>query len=253
MAPFNTHFLVAEKIWPDLPNRWQPYYGQFCFGCVAPDVDKTSKTLTQIDTHFFDQTSGYEAMVTKRTAMFLAKQHDFLTRPFAELAPDAQAFILGYLCHLAVDEVSKHLWRPDLWEKMGVKITSAFAVADEVAWQQTQDYSAIHEVLNKLDPLNAITKISVADLEQFLQGVRVFTAAKSVEAEFDALIDMFIGKNTPHREAYRQYLRDEIEPAKEQFHLLQFERVIEVGVQHSQLRLNDLIAGRIPEAAYPEG
>ena len=54
MAPFNTHFLIAEKLWPELDGPWQTYYGQFCFGCVAPDVDKLSSTLTQIDTHFFD-------------------------------------------------------------------------------------------------------------------------------------------------------------------------------------------------------
>jgi hypothetical protein len=28
MAPFNTHFLIAEKLWPELVGPWQLHYGQ---------------------------------------------------------------------------------------------------------------------------------------------------------------------------------------------------------------------------------
>ena len=122
MAPFITHFLAAEKVWPEIKRAasWPNVdstllYGHFCFGCVAPDIDKISATLTQKDTHFFDRTTAWDLMSTHRSATFVNRQADFLYRPFPHLTPAEQAFALGYLCHLCVDEVSKYLWRESTW------------------------------------------------------------------------------------------------------------------------------------------
>jgi len=253
MAPFNTHFLIAEKIWPELSNGpWAAHYGQFCFGCVAPDVDKASATLTQKDTHFFDRSGDYEAMASQRTATFIAQQVDFLYRPFAELPAEAQAFVLGYLCHLCVDEVSKHMWRRKTWLKFHhVKPTSAFAALDELAWRCIQDYATIARAICEIKVLPVIRPIPLADLGWMHQGVCHFVRAKSAEGEYLALVDMFDQPSAAERREYAERFRREIGAAREQVRFFQLEALVEAGIIRSRERLTDLIEGRVPEPSYP--
>lgn len=253
MAPFNTHFLIAEKIWPDLSTGpWAAHYGQFCFGCVAPDVDKASSVLTQKDTHFFDRFGDYEAMASQRTAAFIAQQADFLRHPFAELPAEAQAFVLGYLCHLCVDEVSKHLWRRETWLKFHhVRPTSAFAALDELAWRCIQDYAAITRAFCEIEALPVIRHIALTDLEWMHQGVCRFVQAKSVEDEYLALVDMFDRPSATKRREVAARFRREIDAAREQVRFFQLEILVEAGALRSRERLADLIAERVPEPSYP--
>jgi hypothetical protein len=142
---------VAEKIWPEVRAKlsWpatgsRNHYGQFCFGCIAPDVDKASAMLTQKNTHFYDRTTDYDLMASHRSAAFLKHQAGFLGQPFADLHAEAQAFVLGYLCHLCVDEVSKHMWRREVWVQLKrVHPGATFAAIDEAAWQRIKNYPVI--------------------------------------------------------------------------------------------------------------
>jgi hypothetical protein len=252
MAPFNTHFLIAEKIWPDLPGPWQPYYGQFCFGCVAPDVDKLSPALTQRDTHFFDRFGDYELMATDRSAAFLRHQAEFLIHPFARLAPEAQAFALGYLCHLCVDEVSKHLWRREAWLQFkDIGPGPTFAALDEFAREQTDNYSAIVTGLESLQIIEVIPLIPLPDLVAFWQGVNQFVQAADAEGEYLVLVDMF-DRPTPKERAQKlTSFRAGIDLARQRLHYLQLDRLMSASLTRSYSRLADLIEGRVPEAEYP--
>lgn len=252
MAPFNTHFLIAEKIWPELPGPWQPYYGQFCFGCIAPDVDKLSPALNQRDTHFFDRTGEYDLMASHRSAAFVARQTEFLVRPFAQLWPEAQAFVLGYLCHLCVDEVSKHLWRRETWtpfKDIGPGV--AFSALDEYVRQQTVNYAAIVEALCSVQPLHVIPSIPPADLADMLQGVCHFAQAETPEAEFLALVDMFDRLTPAQREERRHHFRTYLDQARPHLRLFRLDTLIKASLTHSYRRITDLIEDRIPEPGYP--
>ncbi len=252
MAPFNTHFFVAEKMWPDLAGPWQAHYGQFCFGCVAPDVDKASAALTQKDTHFFDRTMDYELMATSRSAAFLRYQNEFLSDPFIKMPPEAQAFVLGYLCHLCVDEVSKHMWRNPTWQQLnGLKIGSAFAALDELARQQTQNYAAILEALAGIRALNVIPRIPPADLERMHRGACDFARATTVDEEYLALIDLFDHPTRQEREQRRQSLRAQIDAARQLVGIFQMETLVEAAINRTFNRVDDLLAGRLPEPDYP--
>lgn len=259
MAPFNVHFLIAEKIWPAVQTMtaWpqsgsKTLYGQFCFGCVAPDVDKLSGTLTQKHTHFFDRSGDYDLMASHRTAAFLAQQADFLGGPFAGLVPEQQAFGLGYLCHLAVDEVSKHMWRRETW--LGFKQIqpgTAFAALDELARQQIRDFPTVAEALCSITVPQVIVPIPPPDLEQMWQTVCAFLQAESVEAEFLTLVD-FIERPLPERRRQRlARFRDEIDYARRQRQVFRLEKMVEASLRHSRSRLADLIEGRMPEPGYP--
>jgi hypothetical protein len=253
MAPFNTHFLIAEKIWPALPGPWRAYYGQFAFGCVAPDVDKVSATLTQRDTHFFDRTSDYDLMATHRSATFLAGQAEFLGQPFANLPPEAQAFVLGYLCHLCVDEVSKHLWRRDTWlQFQDIGPGPAFAALDECAQQQTQNYKAIVTAIDSLNPVDVVPSIPASDLAYFYHSVCRFTKATSTEEAYLTLVDLFDRPTPEQREHKRQHLLAYLTHARQQIHLFEVTTLVEAGLAHSYRRLTELIQGNLPEPGYPD-
>lgn len=138
MAAFLTHLVVGERVWAQLDGRrpqtgtsprWAPMgerverstesssdgwwsseedYGTFLFGCLAPDVDKICAGLEQGVTHFLpkDEDGTY---AWQRSQHFLDHLTDFLRAPFGELHPGEQAFVLGYLCHVAADEISGRL------------------------------------------------------------------------------------------------------------------------------------------------
>jgi hypothetical protein len=253
MAPFNTHFLIAEKIWPDLPGPWQPHYGQFCFGCIAPDVDKVSPKLTQKDTHFFDRTGDYNLMATHRSAAFLQHQAEFLCQPFARLTPAAQAFALGYLCHLCVDEVSKHLWRRDTWlQFQHIGPGAAFAALDELMWQRFQNYAGITQALCSLQPLDIIPRIPRADLIYLHQGVCRFVGAETLVEEYLALVDLFDRPTPAQRAEKRQTFEAHIDLARGQTHFFHVDSLVNASMVRSYSRLTDLIEGRVPEPGYPD-
>jgi len=259
MAPFNTHFLIAEKIWPEvramitLPVTYSSmYYGQFCFGCVAPDVDKVSATLTQKDTHFFDRTTDYELMASHRSTAFLEHQAEFLCRPFTDLPTDAQVFLLGYLCHLAVDEVSKHMWRHDIWLQFKpIRPGASFAALDEAAQQRIQNYPAIVNALDSVNALNVIPLIPLMDLERMLAGTRNFVQARNVEEEFLALVDLFDRPALEQRQEKQQVFRADIDEARRRVHFFQINRLVNAALAHSRRRLDDLIEGRLSGPEYP--
>jgi hypothetical protein len=253
MAPFNTHFFIGEKIWSNLPGPWHPHYGQFCFGCVAPDVDKVSTTLTQRDTHFFDRFGDYELMASHRSAAFLQQQAEFLCRPFAELCPEGQAFALGYLCHLCVDEVSKHLWRRDTWLRFkDIGPGAAFAALDEVVYQGIDNYAAITEAICSLQPFAVVPCIPGPDLASMHLGMCHFVRAATLEEEFLTLVNLFDRATPEQHEQKRQTFRAHIDLARRQTHIFQVDILIEASLARSFSRLADLIEGRVPEPGYPE-
>jgi hypothetical protein len=105
MAPLITHLWIAEQIWPLLAEQWGAFYGDFLFGNLAVDVDKFCPELEQETTHLVgkDETDGW---LTQRSRRFIDRQAELLRAPFSRLVPAEQAFVLGYLLHLAVDEAT---------------------------------------------------------------------------------------------------------------------------------------------------
>jgi len=107
MAPFLTHLVVGERVWAAL-NGARPApdnYGTFLFGCLAPDVDKFCHGLEQSTTHFLakDEAGTWAWLRSQR---FLDSSSAFLRAPFHTLDAVEQAFVMGYLCHVATDEIT---------------------------------------------------------------------------------------------------------------------------------------------------
>ncbi len=84
-----------------------------------------------------------------------------------------------------------------------------------------------------------------------LQGVLNFARAESTEEEYLALVDMF-DKPTPlERQQKRQKFRAVIDIARQQVDLFRLDTLLEAGLKRSHQRLDELIAGRIPEPGCP--
>ena len=164
----------------------------------------------------------------------------------------AQAFVLGYLCHLCVDEVSKHMWRHDVWMQLKpIHPGASFAALDEAARQRIQNYPAIHDVFCSIHPVNVIPRIPLADLEGILRGTCNFVQAENTEAGFLALVDM-VDRPTPEQRREKQNLfRAEIDMARRHVHVFQLDTLVQAAIMHSRQRLNDLFEGRVPEPDYP--
>jgi hypothetical protein len=260
MAPFNTHFLIAEKIWPVVRAMvtWpaidnQTYYGQFCFGVIAPDVDKLSPLLTQKDTHFFDRAGDWSLMASHRSAAFIEQQAQFLARPFPQLPPAAQAFALGYLCHLCLDEVSKYMWRRETWLNFqDIGPGPAFSALDELALQRIERPDLLAEALDSIEPVEAIPRIPLATLATLLECLRRFVRAGTLEKQYLVLVDLFDQPMPEERQRKQEEFRAGLEPARQRVHVFRFETLLEAGLRRSRQRLEALITGQVPQPGDPE-
>jgi hypothetical protein len=118
VAPFLSHLMIGERVWLSLQD-WRPasdFYGVFLFGCLAPDIDKFCPDLEQGTTHFLPKDEG-RTWVHRRTLHFLEHPDRYLRAPFSALASTEQAFVLGYLCHVATDEVTGKLAQ-DIYQRL---------------------------------------------------------------------------------------------------------------------------------------
>jgi hypothetical protein len=115
LAPYITHLVVAEQVYAWLWDR-DDYLGEFLYGSIAPDVSAESDVLTRRHTHFVGpyREEG-EAIFRQSTATFLARYQAFTARPPRMWSDGERAFLEGYLCHLAADEVWRFLLI-SLWE-----------------------------------------------------------------------------------------------------------------------------------------
>ena len=104
MAPLVTHLVVGERVFAQLQRFDDKDYGSFLLGCVLVDVHGFSD-VDRRETHFVGrlEEDGVGAF-NKSCASFLNQLDGLLTRPWNQLAGAEQAYVAGYLCHLAVDE-----------------------------------------------------------------------------------------------------------------------------------------------------
>ena len=104
MAPLVTHLVVGERVFAPLQQFGDEEYGSFLLGCVLVDVHGFSD-VDRRTTHFVGrlEEDGTDAF-NKSCTNFLSQLDDLLLRPWGELASAEQAFVAGYLCHLAADE-----------------------------------------------------------------------------------------------------------------------------------------------------
>ena len=123
MAPIVMHSVIGERVYAQIePLAQTQALGTFLLGCMLVDVNAFSD-LDRRQTHFAGRPNeDGENAFYEGTRTFLSQLNQLLRRPWPSLTPDEQAFVAGYLCHLAADEA----WKSTLWRALwAMGITSA--------------------------------------------------------------------------------------------------------------------------------
>ncbi|MGD8474489.1 MAG: zinc dependent phospholipase C family protein [Anaerolineae bacterium] len=269
MAPFLTHLVVGERVWTALDGvRSGPdNYGTFLFGCLAPDVDKFCHGLEQSTTHFVakDEAATWAWL---RSQHFLEEQTTFLRAPFDSLEAVEQAFVIGYLCHVATDEITGR-YAQDIKSQHVAHNTplphvdAILTAMDPQCWALAGDpehlVSALDQVVNQAlipdrafvftepDCLRAILR---AVVPQVAEGGGLMPCVSMVRRQWQWLRHGQVSDepNDPQLEADLAAFRRRIETDLPNSELLvdkmDLERFVQEAQQHSLQRIHALLAGR---------
>jgi hypothetical protein len=121
MAPLVTHVVIGERVFAQAQcfDPAPSVYGAFLLGCMLVDVNG----FTEIDrraTHFVGRLEDVGENAFKSSCINFLSQRDVVLRsPWNELTQAEQAFVAGYLCHLAADEA---------WNEIGWKVLQAMGL-----------------------------------------------------------------------------------------------------------------------------
>jgi hypothetical protein len=113
MAPLVTHLVIGERVFPAVSRFVQDTpstYGAFLQGCIVVDVYGFKPKGDRRITHFVGRLQEDGETAFRRSCdIFLERLDSLLSRAWDSLTEAEQAFVAGYLCHLAADEVWKEM------------------------------------------------------------------------------------------------------------------------------------------------
>jgi hypothetical protein len=166
MAPPICHLIVGERVFAQLPQLNPTNYAGFLLGCVLVDVHAFSD-IDRRATHFADRLvrDGPNAL-DRSCANFLSQLDSLLVCPWNELTSAEQAFIAGYLCHLAADEDWKefdwntlHTTGMYLWTDLPVPGRVIVTTFDVLSSELYTDFSALISALSNVSVPDVLTHV----------------------------------------------------------------------------------------------
>ena len=214
MAPLITHVVVGERTCSQL-RRFDSdpaVYGAFLLGSVLVDANGFSD-LDRRQTHFVGrlEDDGQSAF-TQSCTNFLCQQDRVLQRPWAALNRIDQAFVAGYLCHLAADEIWKEMgWK--MLQALGLKSLKEMPVPgvvlltvyDVLSHQVCADWSAVECALNSAAIPEVMTHVPYSVFQRVWEMIKPHVlAGGAAEAYFD-LLDRMGTPAAEIREIRRQH------------------------------------------------
>ena len=265
MAPFLTHLVVGERVWAALDGeRPAPAnYGTFLFGCLAPDVDKFCPGLEQSTTHFVakDDAGSY---AWQRSQRFLEDQASYLRAPFRALEAVEQAFVMGYLCHIATDEITARSAQTIERQNSGSDtplphVDAVLTAMDPRFWAMTRDRTSVVDALNRAsipdhafvftegDCLQAMHQIVVP---QVTEGGGLTPFLHMVRRQWHWLGHRQVSDatNDPQLEAkladFRRRIEADLPTSERLVDKLDLDRFLREAHHHSLRRIHTLLAGR---------
>jgi hypothetical protein len=173
MAPLVTHLVVGERVFTQLQRLDDGSYGSFLLGCLLVDVNHFGD-VDRRRMHFIGglEKDGADAL-NEGCANFLSRLDGLLLRPWRALTGKEQAFVAGYLCHLAADEVWKWLsWH--MLRALGIRSLAELPVPGEVVMtvfsvlssEMFLDFAAVVSALKDVSVPNVLAHVSHDVLRQ---------------------------------------------------------------------------------------
>jgi len=212
MAPLITHLVIGERVFRQLRhfNPTPTIYGSFLLGCLLVDANHFSD-VDRRQTHFVGRLDedGADAF-EKSCANFLSQLNSLLLSAWDELTLREQAFVAGYLCHLAADETWKAFtWR--LLQPLDVTSWVDFPVPGEVVLtvvsvlssKMITDMRAVAAALNDAAIPHVLTHVSHDAFQNMWDITQAYALdGRTRESYFDMLERA--GKTGAEIEAVRQ-------------------------------------------------
>jgi len=164
MAASITHLVIGERVYQDIsqPSPSKNVYGSFLAGCTIIDVHALHAIDRRV-THFVGRldTDGEDAY-RKSCTNFLKDLNSILKVPWKALSQPEQAFVAGYLCHLAVDECWKELgWR--WFQKLNISSYKDFPVHPDVMLTAF-DFLNRRQLTDEQDVFAALATVTIPDI-----------------------------------------------------------------------------------------
>ena len=265
MAPFLTHLVVGERVWTALDGvrSGSDNYGAFLFGCLAPDVDKFCHGLEQSTTHFVakDEAGTWAWLRSQR---FIEEQATFLRAPFDTLGAVEQAFVIGYLCHVATDEITGRYAEDIKSQHIGHNIPlphvdAILTAMDPRFWALSSNPAAIVDALGQTpipgrafvfaehDCLKAILQ---AVVPQVAEGGGLVPCVNMVRRQWQWLRHGQVSDepDDPQLEAdlaaFRRRIETDLPSSELLVDKMNLARFVQEAQQHSVQRIHALLAGR---------
>ena len=199
MAPLITHLVIGERVFPGIPylDKGSPdTYGAFLLGCILVDVYGFEPKGDRRITHFVGrlQEDG-ESAFQRSCEVFLERLDSLLAHAWGNLSEAEQAFVAGYLCHLAADEVWKLMgWQ--LLQKLELDSLAdvpvpgdvCLTVFDVISSAGFDDFAAIASALEQSPIPQVFTHVAWDDLSRMWDLVKPHVMDRgSAESYFSML------------------------------------------------------------------
>jgi hypothetical protein len=265
MAPFLTHLAVGERVWAALDGE-QPAadnYGTFLFGCLAPDVDKFCHGLEQSMTHFVAKDEA-GTWAWQRSQRFLDEQTAYLRLPFHALDAVEQVFVMGYLCHIATDEITGRIAQTIKADHAGSgarlpHVDAILTAMDPRFWTMACEPGSLIDALNeasipdrafvftRLDCLRAIYESVVP---QVTEGGGLMPCVHMVRRQWQWMRNGQVSDapDDPELEsdlaAFRRRIEADLPTSERLVDRLDLELFMQEACRHSTERIHTLLAGR---------
>ena len=140
-------------------------------------------------------------------------------------------------------------WMP--FKAVEVSAVGAFAALDEVTRSYFEDYQAIADAVCSIAAVDVIVPISLANLQHMHTGVCNFARAETTKGELTALAEMMSDAAPGEIRRRVALFVEQLPRARPLVHHFQLKTIIGACLAHSRSRINDLLAGRIPEPGVP--
>ncbi len=183
MATLIAHLVIGERLSATLRRlrASSTVYGAFLLGCVLVDANNTSD-LERHQTHLVklsDQEVG--GATTGSCATFLKLRDALLLRRWSTLTEPEQAFVAGYLCHLAADEawleVSQGLLEGlglEAWDDLPIPAEVMVVTFNALSQGLFHDFPAIASALEGAAIPGILTHVSQGTFQRMWDVARAY-------------------------------------------------------------------------------
>jgi hypothetical protein len=237
-----THLVIGERVLREIDylSAKPEVCPAFLAGCILVDLHAFQPVDRRL-THFVGRVEeDGEAAFRKSCSIFLTQLDSILKAPWERLSQTSQAFVSGYLCHLAVDECWKKLgW--ELFQTLGISDWADFPFPSDVsltafdflASKQSPDFETASRRLENIQPIDVFTHIPPGLLIRQWEIIQFYVLSGATPEEYVRMLRL-AGKSEDEIRASEQRHKDTFNQAIEWYRKYSLvEPFIDESVQHS--------------------